>query len=372
MSYHFPTFMRFAERLRLAAVRLPKWLSTPWWPADTLAAKQRALLSVLAVATSERLELAPLIAVLADEHRGRYRRRLSRLSKRLTAGSQLPDALEQTPGVLSDEQLLTIRFGIQSGTLNESLHSLVKQEEPTSHHINHRLSQIGFYAMGIGIVFVMVLSFIMISIMPSFQKIFDDFGLSLGEPTNLLIRISETVVNYGVLIVLGLLLVLWLFKSEISRRFFRRQVLSRLLRPVGQLRSADLLQLLAIAQQAGRPLTGALSTLARYHYDSKLRQQLLLVRNEVEQGAELWNSMVASRLILPAEARALSSAAPTNSLEWTMLHLAKWRRKRVARRFDIYIDVLQPIVVLLMAAVVLFTALGTLLPLFDLVNSLAG
>jgi hypothetical protein len=44
-----------------------------------------------------------------------------------------------------------------------------------------------------------------------------------------------------------------------------------------------------------------------------------MVRNEVEQGAELWNSMAASRLILPAEARTLSSAAPTNSLEWTKM-----------------------------------------------------
>ena len=46
---------------------------------------------------------------------------------------------------------------------------------------------------------------------------------------------------------------------------------------------------------------------------------LRMVRNGVEQGAELWNSMAASRLILPAEARTLSSAAPTNSLEWTKM-----------------------------------------------------
>ncbi len=350
---------------------MSSWTSTPWWPADTLASKQRALLQVLSVAVSERLELAPLVMSLAQEHRGRYRYRLYRLAKRMAAGTSLPDALEQTPGALSDEQMLAIRFGIQSGTLTEVLRTLVDQHEQSTNPISHRLRQIGFYGMLVAVLFFLVLSFIMIKIIPSFQSIMDDFELDGTEPLKLLVNISDWLVQMSPLILLALLFCVWLIKSEYAQRFFRRHVWSRIFKPAARLRSANLLTLLAIAQQAGRPLSGTLSTLARYHYDSLIRHKLLFVRNEVEQGADLWSSLTKARVISPAESRALTHSTAADSTVWTLRHLAAWKRNRVARRFDIYVDFLLPIVIVLMASVVLLTALATLTPLFKLINNLS-
>lgn len=347
------------------------WMSTPWWPTDTLASKQRALLQVLSVAIAERLEVAPLVLSFAHEHRGRYRRRLFRLAKRMAAGTSLPDALEQTPGALSDEQMLAIRFGIQSGTLNEVLRAQVDQQEHSSNPISHRLRQIGFYGVLVATLFFLVSSFILIKIVPSFQAIMNDFELEGTKPLKLIVNVSNWLVQMGLLIPLVLLFCVWLVKSEYSRRFFRRRVLSRIFKPVAQLRSANLLNLLAVAQQAGRPLPGALSTLARYHYDSMIRHKLLFVRNEVEQGADLWPSLKKARLILPAESRALTHSTAVDSTVWTLQHLAAWKRNRVARRFDIYVDFLLPVVIVLMASVVLLTALATLTPLFKLIDNLS-
>lgn len=367
MTELFPTFARIWP----GPWNLPLQLSTPWWPADTLASKQRSLLRVLSVATAERLELAPLVGSLAEEHRGRYRRRLKRLAQRLAAATALPEALEQTPGALSDEQVLAVRFAIQSGTLCESLRSLVKRGEQPSNQIGHRMRQIGFYGTLVSAFFLLVLSFMMIKIIPSFRAIFDDFELSLPRLSELLIRISVAAVNYWYAIVLALIFAVWLVRSEISRRFFRRRVLSRMLPTVVQLRSADLLSLLAVAHQAGRPLPGAISTLARYHYDSLIRHKLLFVRNEVEQGAELSSSLAAAGLLSPAESRALASSTSTDTTVWTLRCLADWKQTRVARRFDTYVDFLLPAVVLFMASIVLFTAMATLLPLFELTMSLS-
>ena len=368
MSELFPTF----ERLGLPVWRLPSWLSSPWWPADTLASKQRALLRVLSVAISERLELAPLVTCFANEHRGRYRRRLIRLARRLTEGTALPNALDQTPGTLSDEQMLAVRFGIQSGTLSETLRLMVEQQNHPSNQVGHRVRQVGFYMAIVGALFLLILSFLMIKIIPSFNLILEDFSLEHPKMLILLIRISNSLVQYWLPITLFALLCVWLVKSETSHRLFRRQILSRLIRPVVQLRSANLLNLLAMAQQSGRPLPGALSSLARYHYDSSIRQKLLFVRNEVEQGADIWKSMMRAHLISPAESRALASPAPIDCQVWTMRRLAEWKRNRVANSFDTYVDFLQPIVVLLMAAIVLFTALATLTPLMNMINGLSG
>jgi len=371
LSEPFPTFARFMQWFGAPVWPWPLWVGTPWWPADTLASKQQTLLQVLSVAISERLEIAPLVMSFAKEHRGRYRRRLFRLAQRLNKGASLPDALEQTPGALSDEQILAVRFGIQSGTLAEMLQSLVDQRDQSMRPISHRLRQIGFYSMFLGVLFLFMLSFILIKIVPSFILIMEDFSLDITDPLRLLIRIANALSQQGPILVLMGLFGVWLFKAEFPRRFFRRRILSRLFKPIAQLRAENLLNLLAVAQQAGRPLPGAISTLARYHYDSLIRHKLLFVRNEVEQGADLWESLAKTRLLSPAESRALSNSTSTDSTVWTLRHLAHWKRSRVARRFDVYVDFFLPLVILLMASVVLLTALATLTPLYELINGLS-
>ena len=367
MSDLFPTISRF----RRPSETLPLWLSTPWWPADPLHSKQQGLLRVLETGFDERLELAPLVRSTADEHRGRYRRRLKRLAKRLQEGTPLPDALEQTPGVLSEDHILAIRLAAQSGTLGETLDYLVNQHSEASQQIGIRLRQMGFYFGMVAFIFVMVLTYFMIKIAPSYQAILQDFYMDVPRALNSLFHIYGTLEQFGVLILLALLLAVWLMRAERSRRFFRRRIASRVLKPVAWLRSANLLDLFAIAQEAGRPLPGVISTLARYLYDNLIRGKLLFVRNEIEQGAQLWDSMVAAQLISPDEARALSAAPQTDTKVWTMRRLARWKRDRVGQRFDTWIDVLQPVLTLLMAGIVLFAAVAALSPLVSLTGGLS-
>jgi len=306
------------------------------------------------------------------EHRGRYRRRLRRLAQRLAARTSLADALEQTPGVLSDEQILAIRFGDQSGTLPATLAHLLKAEYQAAMLVNIRLRQTIFYTGMTVTILVMVLAFLMIKIIPSFQAIFNDFDLELPRLTLLLIQVSNTAINFWFLIALLLLTMVWLFRANTSRRFFRRVMSSRVVRPIAELRTADLLDMLSVTLQAGRPLPGALSTLARHHFDSLIRYKLLFVRNEVEQGAEVWHSMAAARLITSAEAQALESSTSVGSRAWTMKRLARLKRDRVAGQIDIGVNLLQPLITLMLAGTVLFVAVGCLSPLIELINGLAG
>ena len=177
--------------------------------------------------------------------------------------------------------------------------------------------------------------------------------------------------NYWYLIALVLLAVVWLLWSETSQRFFRRVLSSRMVRPIAALRSADLLDILSVTLRSGRPLSGSLSTLARHHFDSFMRHKLLFVRNEVEQGADVWQSMATARLITPAEAQALESSTSVESRAWTMMRLAGLKRSRIAGQIDVCVNLLQPLIILMLAGTVLFIALACLSPLVQLINGLA-
>ena len=64
---------------------------------------------------------------------------------------------------------------------------------------------------------------------------------------------------------------------------------------------ADLLAKLGIAAMRVAHCWRASSTLARYHFDPAIRNKLLFVRNEVEQGADTWQSMATVGLLSTSE-----------------------------------------------------------------------
>ena len=367
MIEHFPTFQRLAH----FEFRYSPWKCMPWWPADTLAARQKSLLKILAVAAAEQLEAAPLVANLAIEHRGSYKRRLRRLSQRLYAGTLLADAIEQTPGVLSDDDALAIRFGEQSGILPATLVDLINKPDQAQLRIRTRLRQVVVYSLLTLAVMASVLTFLMIKIIPSLNAIFYDFELDLPRISLFVIAASDGIVRYWWLLAIPGIALVWFWKSERLKRYVRRHVTGRIIKPLAQLRSINVLNLLAGNARAGRPLAGAVSTLARYHFDGRIRQKLLFVRNEMEQGADPWESMSRVQLIAPTEARALQAATSSESRSWTLNRFVELKRGRVERRLEMYLSLLQPAATLLIAIVVLVIAVGCLAPIFDLISALA-
>jgi type II secretory pathway component PulF len=343
----------------------------PWWPADSLDARQQSLAHVLRGAVAGQIAAAPLVAGLAAEHRWTTRRRLNRLADRLQQGIPLADALEQTPGALSDEGVLAIRFGSQLGILPAVLDGLLRDDNATGPQLRTRFRQMARYLASVLLVGTMVASFILTKIIPSFFSILADFTMPIPWALRSLVDVSDFAVTYLAVPFMILLALAWFLSAGPPKWYIRRLISARILRPVAQLCSADLIDLLALATRAGRPLTGALSTLARYHYNAAIRQKLLFVRNEVEQGANLWQSLKTVRLITPAEARVLTLESPIGATDWTLEHLAQTKRTRVASRIETLFDWFEPACVVLLASAVLLIALALMLSLNQMIGSLA-
>ena len=168
-----------------------------------------------------------------------------------------------------------------------------------------------------------------------------------------LITACDILADYAPLWILAAVIVAWLVWSLPSRRFFRRFVATRWVRGIAQTRSAEILQLLSQAVEAGRPLPAAISTLARYHFDKSVREKLLFARNEIEQGADVWTSLTESRLLTPQEASALANSSSSRSRVWAMRRLADWKQNTVIRRNENVVALVQPIMTLFFAAIVL-------------------
>jgi type IV pilus assembly protein PilC len=288
----------------------------------------------------------------------------------LNRGTALPDALEQVPGALSDDELLAVRFGAQSGTLAASVREELDDARSVSVRRSPWLRQVIGYGVVITLIAVLLITFIQVSVVPDLSKIQQEFSL---EPSPVAIgtqRFVDAVVSYWWL---GALFAVFALAVIFSRpgRFVRYSMLGRLFHSVRETRSADILRKLSVTTSAGRPIAGALSTLARYHFDPVTRHQLLYARNEVEQGADVWQSMATAGLLTPPEKRLLHTAERVGNRVWVLKQIALAKKRRTARRVEKWTKLALPALVLVLGSVVLVQALTVFLPLIQLIDTLA-
>jgi type II secretory pathway component PulF len=184
------------------------------------------------------------------------------------------------------------------------------------------------------------------------------------------IAFASFFADYWYVFALVVIAACWLVFASWPGRRLRRTILARTFWPLRELRVADVFQQLGVAAEAGRPIAGAVSTLARYHFDSALRNQLLFIRNEIEQGADVWQSMGAAGLLAPAEVRVLCLAERVGNRPWALRQIAQLKKRQTTRRLARWSELAAPLVVILMGAFVLFQALGIFGPLASILHSL--
>jgi type II secretory pathway component PulF len=107
--------------------------------------------------------------------------------------------------------------------------------------------------------------------------------------------------------------------------------------------------------------------LARYHHDPNLRQKLLFVRNEVEQGADLWHTLRAVKLLTPAEAELMETSEKVGNRPWAIGQLAMCKRRRMRRRLEWLSQLIEPFAVLLLGGVVFTFCLAVFVPLLKMI-----
>ena len=335
----------------------PNWYTQVWWRGDTLAARQYSLLRILALGHRERLDIVPLINGLAHEHRGYYSQVLSTLAARIETGSSLVSALEQTPDALSDEDVLALRLAGESGTWSQTFAELLKLrlEDQQASRLRPRVSK--GYWLTLLFLFYFLMTLMLVIIAPTFKKMGSEMGIVAPESFLSLMRFTDRL-NLIWLLLIAIVLVFWFTWFRAPQRFFQRQVAPTLLPPVAQQQIVELYRLLAIAVEAGRPLTGVLSTLARYHFNRRLRHRLLFVRNEVEQGSDVWQGLAQSQLLRTSEAQALSQSPNRHVTAWTLRELALKRFVIASRRTAGLAALVEPVLTLLFGAFVLWVCVA--------------
>lgn len=316
----------------------------------------------------ELTELAPRLSAI-------QRWRTIRLSQLVSDGTPLDAALRMVPGVVPHAAALEIQVGAQNGRLDSTL----KQSA-----IRHG-KRPGYSALGIGstssvlmyllvvpLVTVLIVFGLMTWIIPKFKAIFNGFGTDLPEATKRLIGVSDTMAGSvgGSLVFIGCLVALGYLTYAYCRGWGENNLplFGRLLR---RLDVPGILRNLAATYAADRPLESALSVLSRNHRRTSVARALQAADIKCRNGVDTWQALVQVGLLKRSEADVLTSAVRAGNLWWALQHLADGIERRQSFRARAVLEIVQPLIVVAIGAMVAWISIAMFTPLLKLINDLS-
>jgi type II secretory pathway component PulF len=333
---------------------------------------QVALLHVLAASHEDQLELAPIVATLADEHRRSAKWRFRKLGKKLRDGMPVVEALEQTPDILRDREITTIRLAMQSGILGEAYSELLTARE------SEQENRVGWkhnlvYAVVLVVAVILVASFLAAFIMPSMREILSELGLSQSRFSTRFTQVMSLDVFPLLAFLLPLVVVAGLvFAVRVPvQAFVRRRMIRPLTPGRKQEANTDLLSMFSLVLRNGRPIQAAISTLAKYHHDARIRKKLLYVRNEIEHGAAAWDALEEVGLTNSQTAGALSSCESAADQGWLLGQAVLWERSRARHFRNVIAAVAGPLAIVACGVIVFWSILAVFSVLLTLILSLS-
>jgi type IV pilus assembly protein PilC len=294
-----------------------------------------------------------------------YDQKVAAVAHRLEQGVSLPDALRATSGVASRETILAAAVGQSTGRLALCLRSSARTRATT---IWPEILPRVVYPLFLLLFLSGITGFWMTWIVPRLDRIFEDFGMELPALSEQLIDLWPPFVDalsWGFRGLAGLLLLLVI--SSTVRWYFPG--LGRL---YGMKVQSQVLKMLAILLDTGKPVPESLAVLAGSGYfPSTVRKRLNAVRQRVEQGEPLADSLRRQGLLPRSMVPLVQAAERARNLPWALGELGDNRANRRIRSLRRISLLFFPAIMVVIGFMVGLIVLGTFLPLVEMMTRLS-
>ena len=328
------------------------------------------------------MPLVPALTALAEQWqmgRGSSLRPVAAIIEQVrdevNEGGSLAQALQKHPGLFSPLFVSMVSAGENSGALEEVLArvaDILQQRAELTDKVKAALA----YPALMAVVAVGVVTFLLSYVVPSLTKLFIEMNRPLPAPTRLLIALSDLTRGYLVVLagLLVALVVAWvaLYKSpagkaRLDHLVLRLPVFGSLL---FRLELARLTRTLGALMKSGLPVLTAMEITQRVVQNTAIAQALSVIRTCVHQGEALADAVRTTGLFPPVVYHLIATGQLSGTIEDSLLEIATIYDGEVQSSVRTLTALLEPLILLVMGAVVAFIVLAILLPVFEINQAL--
>lgn len=314
-----------------------------------------------------------LTALVDQVEKERFKRVLSDVKQRVNEGSSLADALGQHQKIFGSLYVNMVRAGEASGALDAVLLRLADFTENQA-RLRQKIVGTMLYPAIMLVVGGGILVLLMAVVVPKVTKIFESMNATLPWTTRLLIGFSNALQDYWFIIfpaLFGLIaFTVWYFRSPAGKPIWDRFALKA---PV----FGSLVRLLAISRfartlatllKSGVPLLAAMDIVKAIITNSVLADVIEKARDAIREGESIANPLKRSGQFPPLVYHMVAIGERSGQLEEMLVSVADSYETQVNVRIGALTSLLEPILIVVMGAVIAFVAFSILMPILQ-VNS---
>lgn len=299
---------------------------------------------------------------------------LERVGESLEAGRALSESLGQHPDVFSVFYVSMVRVGETSGQMEHVFQQLayyLDREKQTRKKIK---SALRYPVFVISAIFV-ALGIISIFVIPAFADMFKSFGAELPLPTRILMAISDFMINYWAIILAGIVLSVigvrsWVNTEDGCYRWDKVMLSLPLTGPVVyKALLARFSHLFSMSLSAGVPLITSLTVVSHALNNRFLEERILGMRSGIEQGNALSMVAASSGIFDPLVMQMLAVGEESGTINELLGEIAEYYDREVEYATERLSASIEPILTLIIGALVLVMAMGVFLPMWDLASA---
>lgn len=296
---------------------------------------------------------------------------LSAVRTRVMEGLPLAHAMGEFPSVFPAIYRTTISAGEQAGRMDLVLERLADNVE-AQNAMRQKIQLAMFYPAILTVVALLVVVALLTYVVPEVVQVFTGMNQQLPWLTRALIATSDTVREWGWLMLLAIgatvALIRQLLKRPAARyrwdnAMLRLPLIGRLVRGLNTARFARTLNILA---GSGVPLLEALNMSASVISNTPMRDAVTDAARRVREGSGVGHALERSGYFPPMTLSLIKSGESSGTLDKMLERAAETQERELEARIAMVMGVFEPLLILAMGGVVLIIVLAILLPIFEL------
>ncbi len=366
------------KRRGVAATRAKGLFGTKGAPKPRIKSKELTVftrqLSTMVAAGIPMLESLEVLAEQADDPG--FKHVLNTIVEDVRAGTDLSDAMSKHPRVFVRLFVNMVKAGEASGQIDDILNRLADYQEANDRLKGEIKSAMTYPVVSIAMI-VGITLFLLIFVVPQFEKIFISLHATLPLPTKILLLLSKFIRGQAyiwapaiVLIIIGL----FAYSKTGGGGYFRDWLVLRL--PV----LGPLFQKVAISRfartfstllQSGVPILATLDIVATTSGNRVIENAVVQASQNIREGEPLATPLARSGVFPPMVTRMISIGERSGALEQLLEKISDFYDQEVRATVEQLTSLIEPLMIGVMGFFVGGIVMAVFLPIFSITGQLA-
>ena len=311
--------------------------------------------------------------LLLEQFEGKFKRLLVNVRDGIKGGEPLAKELGKYPRVFSNVYIQLVRAGEASGKLESILMRLVEYLE-RSEDVKRRVKKAMSYPIMMISAAIGVVVLLLLFMVPKLMGMFRQMGQELPWPTQVLVTMSDLLLNHWMVMSIGLIVTVVLvsyWKSTPKGKILMDQYLLRFPLTAYFSRTKAVVQLsktLGMLIESGVNLPEALDIVCKIVENSVLTEKLMAARDKIIKEGKIARYLKQTGIFPSMASYMINTGEESGKLGEMLLNVGNEYERELIDLTDGLTAKIAPVMTLVMAVIIIFIMAAIMLPILGMAS----